>query len=59
LKKMMTFGFIRKLDQCSFKLRFPSCTTGMTTPKKMIVRLAVFTTSGAVDCVLDWIIPMN
>jgi hypothetical protein len=31
----------------------------MTTLKKMIIRLAVFAAGGAVDRVLDWIIPMN
>jgi hypothetical protein len=56
---MMTVGVICELDQCSFKLRFPSRTTGMKTLKKMIVRLTVFATGGAVNCVLDWIIPMN
>jgi hypothetical protein len=55
----MTVGFIHKLDQCSFKLSLPSRTTGMTTLKKMIKRLAVFATGRAVDCVLDQIIPMN
>jgi hypothetical protein len=59
LKEVVTVGVICELDQCSFKLSFPSCTTGMTTLKKMIVRLTVFATGGAVDCVLDWIIPMN
>jgi hypothetical protein len=59
LKEMVTVCFIRKLDKCSFKLRFPSQTTGMVTLKKMVVCFIVFSTSGAVNCVLDRIIPMN
>jgi hypothetical protein len=37
LREMVTVGFISELDQCSFKLSFPTCTTGMTTLKKMVV----------------------
>jgi hypothetical protein len=59
LEEVVTVGVIFELDQCSFKLRFPSRTTGMTTVKKMIVRLTVFAAGGAVDGVLDQIIPMN
>jgi hypothetical protein len=42
LKEMVTVGFISELDQCSFKLRFPSHTTGMVTLKKMVVCLIKF-----------------
>jgi hypothetical protein len=59
LKEMVTVGFISELDQYSFKLRFPSRRTGMTTLKKMIICFIVFSASGAVDCVLDRIIPVN
>jgi hypothetical protein len=56
---MMTVCFISELDQCSFKLSFPSHTTGMVTLKEMVVCFIVFLTSGTVNCVLDRIILMN
>jgi hypothetical protein len=58
---MVTVGVVRKLDQCSFKLSFPSHnTTGMMTlMKEMVICLIVFLTGGAVNCVLDQIILVN
>jgi hypothetical protein len=52
----MAVGFIHKLNQCSFKFSFPSHTTGMITLKEMVICLIVFSTYGAINCVLDWVI---
>jgi hypothetical protein len=52
----MTVGFICELDQCSFKLSSPSHTTGMSTLKEVVICLIVFSTSGAINYVLDRII---